>query len=102
MFVRIISRKRLIDFGKRYTDAVGPLAVWYRAMKVAKFSSAHEVKKTFASASFLGGERTVFNIGGNKYRLVVDIRYRKKCVYIVHVLTHTQYDKMSETRQWLR
>ena len=91
--VRIISRKRLIEFGKRHADAIGPLAVWYRAMKVATYKSAHEVKQAFASASFLGDERTVFNIGGNKYRLVADIRYKQRRVYIVHVLTHADYDK---------
>jgi len=97
--VRVISRKRLIDFGKRHADAVSPLAVWYRAMKVAKYTSAHEVKQAFASTSFLGNERTVFNIAGNKYRLVVDIRYKKGRVYVVHVLTHAQYDKMNRAGQ---
>ena len=97
--MHIITRKRLVEFGKKHADAIEPLAVWYRAIKVAKYNDSHEVKKAFASVSFLGNERAVFNIGGNKYRLVADIRYKKRRVYILHVLTHGQYDKMTKAGQ---
>ena len=94
--MRIISRKRLNDFGKRYPDAVEPLAVWYKTIKTAKYQNPHEVKETFASASFPGDELAVFNIGGNKYRLVVNIRFRRGKVYIRHVVTHKEYDKLTK------
>jgi mRNA interferase HigB len=56
----------------------------------------HAVREDFASASFLGKWRTVFNIGGNKYRLVVDMRYDLGRIYIRHVLTHEEYTRRTQ------
>ena len=100
--MHIITRKRLNEFGETYPDAVEPLAVWYRTMKAAKYADPHEVREAFASADFLKSGKTVFNIGGNKYRLVVVMRYkagRHGRVYIRHVLTHAEYEKLSKKGQ---
>ena len=73
--LRIISRKALREFGERHADAKVPLDAWYRILKGRKYRSPHELRADFPTASFLGARRTVFNIGGNKYRLMVDMRY---------------------------
>jgi mRNA interferase HigB len=68
------------------------LNTWYVVVKTRDYKNPHEVRKDFPTASFLGKYRTVFNIGGNKYRLVVDMRYDLRRVYIREVLTHEEYD----------
>jgi mRNA interferase HigB len=93
--VRIISRKPLRDFAEKHADAAGPLSAWYHIMKGRKYENPHQLRDDFPTASFLGKRRTVFNIGGNKYRLVVDMRYDLGRVYVRHVLTHEEYDRRS-------
>ena len=93
--MHIITRKALIDFGKRYPAAITPLAVWYRTMKAKRYKDAHEVKADFPQTDFLGDSLTVFDIEGNKFRLVVNMRYRRGKVYVRRVLTHAEYDKLS-------
>ena len=93
--MRIISRKALREFGQEHAEALGPLEAWYRIMRSKQYSSPHEIRRDFPSASFLGRVRTVFNIGGNKYRLVVDVRYDLQRVYVRPVLTHAEYDRLS-------
>jgi mRNA interferase HigB len=91
--VRVISRRPLSEFGEKYEDAKAPLDAWYRILKGREYKTPHELRKDFPSASFLGAGRTVFNIGGNKYRLVVDMRYDLGHVYVGAVLTHEEYDR---------
>ncbi|HKP74160.1 MAG TPA: type II toxin-antitoxin system HigB family toxin [Longimicrobiaceae bacterium] len=91
--MRIISRKRLREFGDRHPDAVTPLDDWYSLVRLKTYKSPADVKADFASVSFISNDVTVFNIGGNKYRLSVSIRYRTGIVYIRHVLTHEEYDR---------
>lgn len=93
--MRIISRKPLREFATKHQDAAEPLDAWYRIIKGRAYSSPHELREDFPTASFLGARRTVFNIGGNKYRLVVDMRYDLGRVYVRHVLTHEEYDRRS-------
>lgn len=63
-------------------------------MKIRKYADSHEVRGDFGTADFLGRGITVFNIGGNKYRLVVTMRYDLGRVYIRHVVTHIEYDAL--------
>ena len=93
--MRIISRKALREFSERHTDAKVPLDAWYRILKGRVYGSPHELRVDFPTSSFLGARRTVFNIGGNKYRLVVDMRYDLGRVYVRDVLTHAEYDRKS-------
>lgn len=93
--MRVISKRRLREFWELHPDAQTPLTVWYRWMLAKDYAIPTEVRRDFASASFLGGTRTVFNIGGNKYRLVVNMRYDLGRVYVRHVLTHAEYDELS-------
>jgi mRNA interferase HigB len=72
------------------------LEIWYRSAKKAKWKTLEDVRKTWPSADGVTvGEKTytVFNIGGNKFRLIVKIEYEMQRLYIKHVLTHAEYDK---------
>lgn len=93
--MRVISRRRLVEFWEEHPDAEEPLKAWFTLMARGRFRTPHEVRQKFGSVDFLGGHRTVFDIGGNKYRLVVDMRYDlgQGRVYVRHVLTHTEYDR---------
>jgi mRNA interferase HigB len=73
-------------------EAEAPLQYWYWVAKKAKWRNLAEVKKDFGSADYVA-PYTVFNIGGNKYRLIVTIKYKWQMVYIRHILTHREYDE---------
>jgi len=90
--VHVITRKRLRDFAVRHRDAAEPLAVWYALMSKAEFGSFAELRRVFGSVDKVG-RFTVFDIGGNKYRLIAAIHYNRRKVYIRHVLTHAEYDR---------
>lgn len=77
-----------------HKDAEQPLKSWFREAKKAKWNSANEIKAQYSSASILKNNRVIFNIAGNKYRLVVQINYRLKIVFIRFIGTHAEYDKI--------
>ena len=93
--MHVITRKRLLEFGASHPDAARPLDDWFRVMKAMTFGSPAQLKRVFASASLLGGGLTVFNVGGNKYRLVVTMRYDMGKVFIRRVLMHSDYNRHS-------
>jgi len=93
--MRVISRKPLREFYDQYPDAKAPLDAWYRKARNEEWASPMDVKAMHGTASILKNNRMVFNIGGNKYRLVVRINYRKKIIYIRYVGTHREYDKIN-------
>jgi mRNA interferase HigB len=90
--MHVIAKPALIAFWTIYPDAERPLQVWYQTMERETFSDFNELRKTFASADYVDG-LTVFNIGGNKYRLVASIHYNRRKVYIRNVMTHTEYGR---------
>ena len=90
--MRIITRKRLLEFAKKHPDCNTALESWYRIVKHTKFQSFAALKLTFPSADQVG-KLTVFNIGGNKARLIAAIHYNTSLVYIRHILTHKEYDR---------
>jgi len=90
--MHVITRKRLNVFAERYPETKNALARWYTTIKQKDFESFVELRKVFPSADQVG-KLTVFNIGGNKVRLIAAIHYNRKKVYIRAVLTHTEYDK---------
>ena len=95
--MHVITRKRLQEFWRDHPESEQPLRAWFAIMRLRRYSAPHEVRQDFPAASFLGPWRTVFNIGGNKYRLIVDMRYDLGRVYIRHVLTHSEYDRRTQT-----
>jgi mRNA interferase HigB len=90
--MHIITRKRLNEFAQKYPENKSALLQWYQLMKQGGFNSIAELRKVFPSAVKVG-KLTVFNIGGNKIRLIAAIHYNRKKVYIRAVLLHSEYDK---------
>lgn len=90
--MRIISRKRLLDFASVHPDAAVPLDYWYRVALGAEWKNLADVRLIYPSAAPVGNF-TVFNIKGNNYRLITSIIYSAQRIYIKYVLTHAQYDK---------
>jgi mRNA interferase HigB len=87
-----ISRKKLRQFAEKHPDAEEPLSRWFKLVKRADWNKFADVRADFPQADLV--ERfIVFNIGGNKYRLIVEINYRTQKVFIRHVLTHKEYDQ---------
>ncbi|MGH8069614.1 MAG: type II toxin-antitoxin system HigB family toxin [Candidatus Entotheonellia bacterium] len=89
--MHIITRKRLNEFAARYPETRSALEHWYREMKRRNFASFTDLRSVFPAADQVG-KLTVFNIGGNKARLVAAIHYNRRRVYIRAVLTHDEYD----------
>jgi mRNA interferase HigB len=98
--MRVIAVGTLRDFwGRRgHGDAEQPLRAWVHIVKAASWERPVDAKAMFRTADILPGDRIVFNIGGNKYRLVAAIHYRGKRVFIRFVGTHAEYDKIDATR----
>ncbi len=98
--MRIIAVGTLRDFWSRrgHGDAEQPLRAWVHTVKAANWERPVDAKAMFRTADILSGDRIVFNIGGNKYRLVAAVHYRGKRVFIRFVGTHAEYDKIDATR----
>ncbi len=90
--MHIVSIKRLREFWTKHRNSETLLRAWYGVATKAQWKSLVDVRKTYSHADQVGG-LTVFNIGGNRYRLVVTIRYTKGQIFIRHVLTHEEYDR---------
>jgi mRNA interferase HigB len=98
--VRIISPKPLRDFYARHPDAEGPIRGWLRVAKNATWTTTHEVKRQYRTASIVGNDRVVFNPSGNKYRLVALLRFDKQLLYVRFIGTHSSYDKIDVGTIW--
>jgi len=90
----VISKTILNEFGAKHADVIESLNKWYEQSKVADWNSLSELKKTFSSVDFVGNDRYVFNIKGNKYRLVAMIFFDIRTVFIRFIGTHAEYDKV--------
>ena len=94
--MHVIKRKTLVEFYQQpgHQDAKGPLEAWYDEAKHAQWASPADIKTKYRSASILKHNKIVFNIAGNKYRLVVRINYDSKTVFIRFIGTHREYNKI--------
>ena len=92
--MRIISKKPLREFWEQFPDAEQPLKTWHSLVRSARWDSPADIKAQFRNASLVGGNRVVFNIAGNKYRLIVKINYVTKTVFVRFIGTHQEYDKI--------
>jgi mRNA interferase HigB len=90
--MHIITRKRLNESAEKHPDVASTLQHWYQHMKDGRFGSFAELRAVFPSADQVG-KLTVFNIGGNRVRLIAAIHYNRQKVYIRAVLTHDEYDR---------
>jgi mRNA interferase HigB len=95
--MRIISRKRLVEFWQYHPDAEQPLRAWYAEAKKASWRSPTEIKSTYRNASILASNRVVFNIKGNDYRLIVIIEFKQNKIFIRFIGTHQEYDRIDAT-----
>ncbi len=95
--MRIIAVKTIKDFWDDldHQDSEQPLKAWYHEVKKETWNTPNDIKKKYKSASILKNRRVIFNIAGNKYRLVVAIKYDFQIIYIRFVGTHQEYDKIN-------
>lgn len=92
--MRIIAKGTLRKFWQAHANAEGPLKAWYAEAKKASWKNPTQIKARYRSADHLGGNRIVFDIGGNKYRLVVKFHFSTGIGFIRFVGTHAEYDKI--------
>src|SRR5438552_17248187 len=95
--MRVISCKRVRESAQRYPDAAEPLEKWYRLVREAEWENLQDVRRVYPHADMVtvasGNSVTVFNVGGNKYRLIAAIHYNGQRVYVLRLLTHAEYSK---------
>jgi mRNA interferase HigB len=89
--MHVITRKRLNEFAAGHPDARSSLAHWYRTMRQHRFANMADLRAVFPHADLVG-KFIVFNIGGNKARLIAVVHYNRGKTYIRHILTHKEYD----------
>ncbi|MFN2507480.1 MAG: type II toxin-antitoxin system HigB family toxin [Chthoniobacterales bacterium] len=90
--MHVITRKRLNNFAATHPETKSALVQWYAIMRKGRFTDFVHLRQTFPHADQVG-KFTVFNIGGNKVRLIAAVHYNRKKIYIRHVLTHQEYDR---------
>jgi mRNA interferase HigB len=90
--MHVISRKALRQFWERHPDSKGPPVRWFQIVERTSFADFAALRKTFPSADRVGN-LIVFNIAGNKYRLIAAVHFNRGKVYVRHVLTHAEYDR---------
>ncbi|MEE9230684.1 MAG: type II toxin-antitoxin system HigB family toxin [Acidobacteriota bacterium] len=91
--MKVLGRGILEEFSEEHRDARQPLLAWVEEAKGANWQKPQDVKNRYPSVSFVAGGKTVFNIKGNRYRLLVQIAYETQIVQIMRLGTHAQYDK---------
>ena len=92
--MRIIARRTLREFWDLHPDAEQPLKAWFAEASAASWETPQAIKDQYRHASFVADNRVIFNIGGNKYRLVVHVNYDFGIMYIKFVGAHGEYDKI--------
>jgi len=102
--VQVIARRTLKEFWARYPRAEGPIRAWFTIAAQAQWANPVEIKRQFGGAvDFVGDNRAIFDLGGNKYRLVVHISFEFGRVLVKFVGTHAEYDRIDpETVSWRR
>jgi mRNA interferase HigB len=92
--VVIITKRKIIEFYQTEDRAKEPLLKWHTEVLLSDWENFHSMKQTFNSVDSVGNDRYVFNIAGNKYRIVAMIHFSKRTIYIRFVGTHKEYDKI--------
>ncbi len=90
--MRIIAKRNLLQVATVHGDCVGQVTDWYNRASAASWTSLADVRQTYRTADLVG-DKTVFNIKGNEYRLIVHINYVTGIIYFKHLLTHAEYNK---------
>ena len=92
--MRVIAKRTLREYWEQNPDSEQQLLSWYREALKSEWENPNQIKKQYASASILKNSRVVFNICGNKYRLIVEINFQRKWIFIRFIGTHKEYDKI--------
>lgn len=92
--MRVVATKTLRYYWSEYPDAAQQLWAWHEEVGEPQWNNAADLKRNFGTASILSNKRVVFNIHGNKYRLIVDVEYKFKLVFVVWFGPHSEYDKI--------
>jgi mRNA interferase HigB len=95
--MKLAGTLQLDDFKQKHADSRTALDCWICEVKRAKWDGSHDIKRDYASASFLSDNRVIFNIKGNKYRLVIKVKYKYGIVMVEWVGTHAEYNKKNFT-----
>lgn len=93
--MRIIAKKILREFWEKHIDSEQQLKAWYQETSKAEWLNSNAIKIEYPTASIIGNNRVVFNIKGNKYRLIVKINFHYHVVWIRFIGTHAEYDKIN-------
>lgn len=93
--MRIIAKKKLKDFWDKHPESKITLQDWYAEAEIARWNTPQCIKNRYRTASFLTGNRVVFNIGGNKFRLIVKVNYAYRIIYLRFIGTHSDYDHIN-------
>ncbi len=96
--MHVIAKKALEDFWKSHPTAKAPLEAWYKVVSRSHFANFSEVRETFRAADY-ADPYTIFDIGGNNFRLIAVIHYNRQKVYIRHVFTHAEYDRWCKQKR---
>jgi mRNA interferase HigB len=92
--IAVSTLKQYVEENPAHSDAWGPLTAWAAEVKKAAWKTPADIKEKYKNASFVGNNRVVFNIAGNKYRLIVKINYPTQCVYVRFIGNHKEYNKI--------
>lgn len=98
--MHVISEKKLKTFWEAHPDAKTPLKAWYSLLSSGQYSNTSELKASFGSVDLIKRNSHVFNIGGNKYRILANMEFQKQQIYILEVMTHAQYDTDFWKSKW--
>ena len=96
--MRVISKKILREFWEKHSDSQQQLKSWFKETGDVDWRNPKDIKKEYPSASFLADNRVIFNIKGNKYRLIIKVNYDYHMVWIRFIGTHAEYDKVDATK----
>jgi mRNA interferase HigB len=93
--MQVIARRTLKQFWQRHPQAEGPIRVWFALASKARWKSPNDIKRQFGgSVDFVGDNRVIFDLGGNKYRLVAHVSYRFGRLLVKFIGTHSEYDRI--------
>lgn len=95
--MKLVGLLKLEEFQRKHADSRAPLDCWRNEVKQAKWDGPHDIKRSYSSASFLADNIVIFNIKGNKYRLVIKVKYQYGIVMVEWVGTHAEYNKKNFT-----
>jgi mRNA interferase HigB len=93
----IIARRTLLEYCKKYPDAAIAQQEWYHELLHAEFKNFNELRKVYGNVSLVGDDRVIFNIMGNKFRLIVRLVFEYRAIQIKWFGTHAEYDKTDVT-----